>query len=144
MMASTRAVLLELGVPEDKIKMEAFAASGMADAISPHPVDGASRSKVPTHGSTALRAGPIPTVHFRRSRKSADLPAQLTILEVAEGVGVEIPFECRAGICGQCKTRLLDGRVIMDVEDALAPGDKANGIILACQAHSDDDVAVDA
>ena len=103
-----------------------------------------SPSKVLTRESTALRADPIPTVHFRQSRKTTDLPARLTILEAAEDVGVEIPFECRSGICGQCKTRLLEGQVTMDVEDALAPGDKANGIILACQAHSDNDVTVDA
>lgn len=55
-----------------------------------------------------------------------------------------MPFECRAGICGQCKTRLLKGSVTMAVEDALSPGDKAKGFILACQAHARSDIAIDA
>ncbi len=76
--------------------------------------------------------------------KLAELPPDRTILEVAEDAGLEIPFECRSGICGQCKTRLLEGRVTMDVEDALSPADKAKGIILACQARSAGDVAIDA
>ncbi len=70
--------------------------------------------------------------------------AAQTLLETAEGASIDIPFECRAGICGQCKTRLVAGRVTMDSEDALSPAEKARGLILACQAHALGDVTVDA
>jgi glycine betaine catabolism B len=144
MMASTRAILLGLGFSEDKINTEAFAASGRTDAMSRRPVDGAPASTVVTREPTASGAGSLPTVRFERSKKGTELPATLTVLEAAEAIGVKMPFECRSGICGQCKTKLLEGQVTMDVEDALAPGDKAHGIILACQARSTKDVAVDA
>jgi len=39
---------------------------------------------------------------------------------------------------------LLSGRVDMDVEDALDPVDRANGMILACQARCFDPVVVEA
>jgi len=71
-------------------------------------------------------------------------PPRQTLLETAEAAGIDIAFECRAGICGQCKTKLLAGRVAMDSEDALTAGEKARGFILACQAHSLGDVTVDA
>jgi len=66
------------------------------------------------------------------------------VLEAAEECGVSIPFECRSGICGQCKTRLISGHVAMEVEDALSSNDKERGLILACQARAIRDTVVDA
>ncbi len=66
------------------------------------------------------------------------------MLEAAEDAGVDIPFECRSGICGQCKTPLIAGRVTMEVQDALTAADRARGLILACQAHALRDIEVDA
>ena len=83
-------------------------------------------------------------VRFERSGRVFELPPSMTILETAEAAGVEIPFECRSGICGQCKTRLLAGRVTMESEDALSAPEKARGLILACQAHPLGSVTVDA
>ncbi len=66
------------------------------------------------------------------------------MLEASEDIGVNITFECRVGTCGVCKTKLLSGQVTMAVEDALTPEDKAGGIVLACQAKSMANVAVEA
>jgi ferredoxin len=66
------------------------------------------------------------------------------VLEVAESIGVPIDYSCRTGICGICKTKLLEGTVSMEVQDALTPEDKADGWILACQAKSLGNVTVDA
>jgi len=75
---------------------------------------------------------------------SADLAEGKTLLEAAEDVGVELPFDCRPGICGQCKTQLLEGRVVMEVQDALTASDKKRNLVLACQARAIGDVVVDA
>ena len=66
------------------------------------------------------------------------------MLEASEDLGVNIAYDCRAGICGTCKTRLLAGRVVMDVQDALDPVDRANNVILSCQARCVDQVVVEA
>jgi ferredoxin len=92
----------------------------------------------------ALITEDLATVRFQRAGKAADLPAGVTVLEAAEDAGVEIPFECRSGICGQCKTRLISGVVTMSVQDALTPADRAKRLILACQARGVGDVVVDA
>jgi ferredoxin len=83
-------------------------------------------------------------VQFATSGTSASVEEGQTLLEAAEDVGVEIPFDCRSGICGQCKTKLLRGRVVMDVQDALTADDRKNRLVLACQARPVRDVVVDA
>jgi ferredoxin len=67
-----------------------------------------------------------------------------TVLEAAEDLGVSINYDCRSGICGQCKIQLLAGHVTMETQDALTPGDRANNLILSCQARCIDQVAVEA
>ncbi len=131
MMTAMRALFVGLGVPDGQVLEEAFASptGGAAEGslASPEIVDGAA-------------AGAI---EFRRANRRVDA-AGLTILECAEDAGVEIPFECRSGICGQCKTQVVSGRVVMEVQDALTAKDKAGGLVLACQARPVTDVVVDA
>lgn len=86
----------------------------------------------------------IATVTFSRSNRRAPLPPGRSILEAAEGAGVEIDYQCRAGICGTCRCKLLSGVVTMDVRDALSDADESDGYILACQAHANADVVIDA
>ncbi len=157
MMQAIRQVLHELGVPPGQIKTEAF---GPATGADPAP---ARVSVAPPSGSVARlldrvnqvagrqpadaapAVGPATAIiSFARSGKSAPLPPSATVLEVAESVGVPIDYSCRVGTCGFCKTRLLAGSVTMEVQDALTDEDKANGIILACQARSIGNIAVDA
>ncbi|CAN5209943.1 hypothetical protein BH09SUM1_BH09SUM1_07900 [soil metagenome] len=134
MMESTRELLLKMGVSESKILIEAFVSPGVriADAMSGLSADAASDSEA-TGG----------TAQFARSGKDAELTAEMTVLEGAESAGVEIPYECRAGICGQCKVKLTSGSVVMDAEDALSAAEKADGWILSCQAHACGDLVVE-
>ena len=84
------------------------------------------------------------SIRFARSNKRLAGVGTRTVLELAESLGIALPYDCRSGVCGQCKTRLLSGSVVMAAEDALDPLDRANGLILACQARCRDDVVVDA
>jgi ferredoxin-NADP reductase len=130
MIEATQGILAELGVPKEQIKTESFTlARG-----KPEP----ERQVLETKPAAAA------TVTFAKSGKSAPLPPDRTVLEVAEGIGVEIPNVCRMGVCGVCKTKLLSGSVTMAVQDALTPEDKAKGLILACQAKSTVPISVEA
>jgi len=134
MMVAARKLFVELGVPDGEILEEAF--------VSPlAPAEGTAIAAVEPESSDT---GEVPSVKFQKTGKTAELPGELTVLECAEDAGVSIPFECRSGICGQCKTKLVSGRVTMEVQDALTPADKAKGLILACQARAVRDVVVDA
>lgn len=150
MMTATRALLLELGLAEAQLKTEAFvsppgtgrepeaSASSRVSAVLEASADADLNGPPRAMGSEGAR------VRFDRSGLEVELSAGKTILETAEDAGLSIPFECRSGICGQCKTRLVSGRVTMDSEDALSATEKARGLILACQAHPSGDVSVDA
>ena len=149
MMDATTELLVGLGVPSSKIHTEAFsgkksAAAGGAnidtDTASVAPSAVAKSPAMPMQHATAGTT----TIRFSRSSNSTQVDADTTILEAAESVSVEIPYECRSGICGQCKTRLIEGAVRMDCEDALSPPEKASGWILACQARPQSNVSVDA
>jgi ferredoxin-NADP reductase len=136
MMNAMRALLRGTGVPDAEILEEVF-----LSPASDGPVEGPNAS---LELNDTPDDGVVASVAFRRTNRVAELPTGVTVLEAAEGVGVDIPFECRSGICGQCRTALLSGRVTMDVQDALTTVDRAKGLILACQARAVRDIEVDA
>jgi ferredoxin-NADP reductase/DMSO/TMAO reductase YedYZ heme-binding membrane subunit len=153
MMDATTELLISLGVPSAKIHTEAFAGKKSATAgggngetdTTPTASSAPAVSRAtPQAMAMKLATGGTATIRFSRSGSSTQVDAETTILEAAESVSIEIPYECRSGICGQCKTRLLEGTVQMDCEDALSATEKANGVILACQARPQSHVEVDA
>ena len=135
MMEAVKVLLAELGVPANRIKSEAFG------PVLGKPVPQL-RATQPT--VTAEDRVQLPTVTFSTSDKSAPLPPDKPILEVADEIGVDIDNSCRVGTCGVCRTKLLKGEVTMDVEDGLEPGDKEKNIILVCVARSKGNVVVEA
>lgn len=134
LMEAVKKELAELGVPSERVKTEAF-----GPALGKPVPEPAAAAPQP-----AAAAGARPTVTFARSHKTAPLPSDKAILDVADEIGVEIDNSCRVGTCGLCRVRLLSGRVTMAVEDGLEPGDKEKNVVLACQAKSAGDVSVEA
>ncbi|MBW7966451.1 2Fe-2S iron-sulfur cluster-binding protein [Bradyrhizobium sp. BR 10261] len=145
MMDALRKTLIGLGLPREQIKTEAF---GPARGAVPPPGKAVVEAPPPegeARHQLAAAIGPATaTIRFARSDKVAALPPDKSVLEVAESAGVSIDYSCRAGVCGVCKTHLLQGNVTMEVQDALTADDKANGLILACQAKSVGDLVVEA
>jgi ferredoxin-NADP reductase len=148
MMQAMRKLLADLGVPTEQVKTEAFGPAlgavpppGVTEAASINGANAAAMTVAP--GAPAI--GPATaSIRFSKSNKVAALPPDKSVLEIAESAGVPIDFSCRAGICGVCKTRLLEGKVTMEVEEALTADDKVQGIILACQAKSIGNLVVEA
>ncbi len=139
-------------MPDANVKTEAFAFNTSQLAEAPAGVQGAATDAgpmlEPTHEDAPI-ASPMSgggrTVTFAKSGRAGVVTNGTTILEAAEALGVDIPFECRAGVCGQCKTKLRSGTVTMDSDEALSRSEKTAGWILACQAHpGNGDVAVEA
>jgi ferredoxin-NADP reductase len=144
MMEATKSLLGELGVAGDHVKSEAFG------AVKP-PLGVPGTSKKPTAPATG------PLVTFSKNSKTAKIgidqtgeqaaidtgPGQ-TILELSEALGIGIENSCRVGTCGVCKIQMTAGEVDQAIQDALDDDDKANGIILACQAKPKTAVTVEA
>jgi ferredoxin-NADP reductase/Fe-S-cluster-containing hydrogenase component 2 len=127
MMDSVRTALLGLGAQETLVRTEAFG------TITRDPTAKSTRSKEITG-----------KVRFQASDASATVPADATILDVADGIGVFIDNACRSGTCGSCRARLVSGHVSMAVQDGLTDHDKSEGYILTCQAKVQGEVVVDA
>lgn len=140
MMESTRQLLVELGVPRERIKTEAFGPA----LGKPEPTPAIGSTSAPATPAQVKAELALPTVSFSESNKSAPLPPDKTVLDVADQIGVEIDNSCRVGICGTCRVKLRSGSVTMEVQDGLEAGDKEQNIILACQAKSTGDVTVEA
>ncbi len=126
MAQAVRDELVAAGVPAERVTLESFSPAAATPAAGE-----------PAGTATA-------TVTFSTSGKSAPLPDNRTVLDVAEACGVQIDYQCRSGICGTCRVKLLDGRVTMPVRDALTDADEKDGYVLACQAHAAEDITVDA
>ncbi|MEP4889461.1 MAG: YcbX family protein [Aliiglaciecola sp.] len=68
---------------------------------------------------------------------------QTTILEQGEAAGLNLPFSCRAGICGRCKVKLSRGQVKNINElSGLTEQDANQGYILACSCVPQTDVEI--
>ena len=119
LMDAVRIGLLGAGIGETRIHWEAFGVAATGDASSGQRI--------------ALE-------HGERSHDllTAGEPTLLAALETHE---LAPPAECRAGNCGQCRMRLLDGEVrwLMKPEVALADGD-----ILPCICTAVGDVRLEA
>jgi ferredoxin-NADP reductase len=125
-MDASRSILIGLGVKPERIMQESF---------GPH-----SPGSVPA----AVQSGAGSPVKFVRSDITCTVRSGQTLLEAAEEHGVAIPFSCRQGQCGTCKTKLLAGDVRMAAEAGLDPDSRARGFVLTCVGHADGAVELDA
>jgi ring-1,2-phenylacetyl-CoA epoxidase subunit PaaE len=114
-------------IPDNKIHYELFSDPGESGStykkINPEPVR--------TTGKKSL-------VTIRLDGVSADFQIPMegpTILESAIQAGADLPYACRAGVCASCRAKLVEGKVKMDQNYALADEELEEGFILACQSH---------
>ncbi len=125
MIETMRAALRGLGVPDARVGYEAFEAA-VAEAKG-----------------AAGEPGSPHEVRFSRSARTATAGPADSLLDVAESAGVEIASMCRAGVCGTCRTRLLEGAVDGHGE-GLDPADADAGYVLACVSRPRAACVVDA
>lgn len=134
MMAAMKGVLQDLGVPPEQLRTEAFGPASLP--MHEPPAEDVVKPPAKRPGKRKATEVAPQTVTFSIAGVSAPLSSDQTVLEAAEGAGLEIPYSCRSGICGVCVVKLKQGAVSMAVEDGLDPADKAAGYVLACQAKS--------
>jgi CDP-4-dehydro-6-deoxyglucose reductase len=68
------------------------------------------------------------------------------VLHAAIRQGVGLPYGCKDGACGSCKSRLMEGRVVHGVHQAkaLSAEEEAAGFMLTCCAVPQTDVVIEA
>lgn len=80
------------------------------------------------------------------SSRSFTVERDEPILAAAIRQGVGLPYGCKDGACGSCKSRLLGGRVIHGVHQskALSADEEAAGWVLTCRAAAQTDLVIEA
>ncbi|QSR44134.1 MOSC domain-containing protein [Aeromonas dhakensis] len=117
-MADAAARLAALGVPAERIRQESFG--------------GAILSLSRSHQAVQLRIG----------EQAFAGNNQGTVLDQAHKQGVELPWSCRAGICGSCKQTLVSGEVDHPDAPAITAAERAAGKILTCCAVPLTDIVI--
>jgi vanillate O-demethylase ferredoxin subunit len=76
------------------------------------------------------------TVHLSRSKKNLTVSADAGLLQTLRDHHVDVPTSCEQGVCGTCRTRVLDGTPLHR-DDFLTPEERAAGdCMLVCVSRA--------
>jgi ferredoxin len=64
-----------------------------------------------------------------------EVPADRTILSVAQEAGLDLPFSCSAGVCTTCAALITEGTVDQTDGMGVSPDLQAEGYALLCVAY---------
>ncbi|ORW97677.1 ferredoxin [Mycobacterium sp. IEC1808] len=62
-------------------------------------------------------------------------PRDKSLVDTMLDARIDVPHSCREGHCGSCVATVLSGKVDLVGGDVLGPQDRAEGLILCCQAR---------
>jgi ferredoxin-NADP reductase/MOSC domain-containing protein YiiM len=134
-MAEMKVVLASVGVAPDRIHLEVF---NGGESMTPGVVPAATR--VPHPPGDDANTGPL--VSFARSGIAAHwkTSAYQSLLELAEACDVPVRWSCRTGVCHNCESGLVSGKVVYGPEPLDKPAD---GNLLICCSQPVGDVVLD-
>ena len=134
-MADMRATLAEIGCKPDRVHVEIFSGG----ELSTPGVVGA-ETKTPHRPPHDLETGPL--VSFARSGVAAhwNPSAYQSVLELAEACDVRVRWACRTGVCHNCESGLVSGKVAYDPQPLDQP---ATGNLLICCSRPEGDIVLD-
>jgi CDP-4-dehydro-6-deoxyglucose reductase len=86
------------------------------------------------------------TITLQPANRSFGVEADEAILPAAIRQGIGLPYGCRDGACGSCKSRLIAGRVVHGTHQlkALSLSEEEAGYILTCCSRPQTDCVVEA
>ncbi|WKB54276.1 CDP-6-deoxy-delta-3,4-glucoseen reductase [Eleftheria terrae] len=85
------------------------------------------------------------TVTVQPSGHKFEVQRDETILAAAIREGVGLPYGCKDGACGSCKSRLLEGRVLHGAHQvkAMSPAEEEAGYTLTCCGTPQTDIVIE-
>lgn len=137
----------EYGVPATGAELLADAPAGaLVYCCGPEPMLAKIRADLPVSAAAALHferftAAPIVDgkpfeVELGRSGRVLAVPGDRSALEVIREVAPEVPYSCRQGFCGTCRTRVLAGADAIDHRDQVLTGPGGPGAMAICVSRS--------
>ncbi|EMA07490.1 2Fe-2S iron-sulfur cluster-binding protein [Haloferax denitrificans] len=80
-------------------------------------------------------------VEFVDEGRTIQVPDDRPVLEAAEEVGIDLPYQCRMGVCGVCSAlRVVEGEVDQVEAMFLSESEKEEGYVLTCVAKARSDL----
>lgn len=128
-MAAMRDLLADAGADPARCHEESFALAGTSAPVPPAGEGG---------------TGTGVAVRFARTGRTVDCPPGTTLLQAGLAAGVPLPSSCGEGLCGTCKSTLLEGEVDMRHNGGIRPREIAQGSVLLCCSTPLGDVVLDA
>jgi ring-1,2-phenylacetyl-CoA epoxidase subunit PaaE len=125
MIEATEAALLEVGVPQTRIRTERFTTSGAQAAKVQADVDA---------GSKRAAGGPALTIMLDGKAHEVAVREGQFLLDAALDAGLDLPYSCKGGVCCTCRCKVLQGEVRMARNYTLQADEMAKGFVLSCQA----------
>lgn len=83
------------------------------------------------------------TVRLARSGKTFTMTPDQTVLAAAKKAGAVVPSSCSQGVCGTCKTAVLEGTVDMHHNGGIRQREIDKGLRLLCCSRPTSDLVVD-
>jgi ferredoxin-NADP reductase len=130
-MAAVRRVLDEVGYDmanyhEESFDFDSLPADEQNAADPHHLADGTNGDQPPS--------ADVPTfsVEFVRSGRTITCTAEQYVLDAALAAGMHPPLSCSQGMCGTCKTTMLEGTVDMQHNGGIRPKEVAANKFLPC------------
>lgn len=123
MIADVSDVLKMFGVSEDKINYELFTTPVLLKSkteIIENKFDGTAKVTVILDDEKT---------HFELAADGA------SVLDKANGGGLDAPYSCKGGVCGSCRAKVIQGSCTMTMNYSLTDREVDEGYILTCQAH---------
>jgi 3-ketosteroid 9alpha-monooxygenase subunit B len=118
-------VLVELGVPAERIFIERFLVEQQEKDTAAVAAEGPGTETQLPEEVTVILGGKKTVVRYQ--------PGD-TLLETARRGGLRPPFSCEAGNCATCMAFLKEGNVRMRANNALTPEEVEEGWVLTCQS----------
>ena len=81
----------------------------------------------------------LPIVLFNQSEKEITCDREKSILDQALAEGIDLPYGCGIGICGQCKLKKNSGKVVYDDDDISCE----DSHVLTCIAKAEGKVVIE-
>ena len=83
------------------------------------------------------------TVTLSRSGKTFSMSGNQTVLTAAKKAGAIVPSSCSQGVCGTCKTSVLQGTVEMNHNGGIRQREIDKGLRLLCCSKPTSDLVID-
>jgi ferredoxin-NADP reductase len=139
-MAAVRRVLNEAGYDMANYREESFSFESLPadEQIAADPLHLA--DQIDTHDAGVATFN----VEFARSGRTITCSAEQYVLDAALAAGIHHPSGCAEGMCGTCKTTMLEGSVDMKHNGGIRPKEIAQNKILICCSKPLSDLRIEA